>query len=361
VFNKSLILSVVRLLKITLSVCIALVMWEIILRQFIWRQPHFASFPKGVVATSGSISVRSQEGFSKRIHKNEFGTFHEINKELPILVMQGDSYTYAEQVSTEENYSTILRTYFYKRFEILNVGYFGMNVSHYVYNEKFFKKFNPIYHIIQVKYDDFFDSLNSNEPLHFKLIDQELDFELYQTDFAKWVADNMKIYNMLNQISILSYVRDKYLQDFNRWVKGINFNQIFSLQQNEVQLSSDEQKTSKLRPDEVIRLQLKKLKQVYGERFALLYLPRNPKIKDKKFVEFDGNEFNYHKIILKLCLEENIDLISMWQPFLNFYRENKILVSGFSNTIPGDGHLNSFGHILVADSIKEFIEKKKFD
>ena len=39
----------------------------------------------------------------------------------------------------------------------------------------------------------------------------------------------------------------------------------------------------------------------------------------------------------------------MSQQFLDYYRQNNILLHGFSNTHIGEGHYNKYGHAVIAD------------
>lgn len=341
--------------QLILALILALISWEFALRETLWRQPRYQIFPKGIVALPGGTSVRSQEGFSKRRHVNEFGTFHEIRKDLPLVVFQGDSYTYAEQVATEENYSSLVRKRFQNQLEILNAGNFGMSVAHYAYNFRYFEKLNPVYHVIQVKFDDFFDSFETSDPLHFVLKDGQLEFEIHRTGFMKWVESNPQIYNSLNQLSILSYFRDKYLQEFNAWIKQIG-------QKRKPSATSESKYDPKIdlmkERAEKIKVQMIYLKSIYGEKFSLLYLPRNPVMKNKNLFVVEENEMAFNSLILKICAEQKIHCISMWQPFSDLYSKEKILSSGFSNTTPGEGHINKYGHQLIADELVPLIEER---
>lgn len=356
------------LIMITTAFLLSLMTWEFILREVFWRQPSYGIFPKGIVARPVSTSVRSQEGWSKRNHVNEFGTFHPIRTNLPLVVMQGDSYTYAEQVATEENYSSLVRQHFFDKYEILNAGNFGMSVAHYAYNDRYFKPYSPIFHIIQVKYDDFFDSFGATEPVHFKQVGDELTFETYETGFMKWVKDHDGVYNFLNRISVLSYFRDKYLQDINAWVKTLGQKKAGSSVVTAVKNQTSEKKieveviTKSLeisnQDREKILSQLKMLQTIYGDKFALLYLPHNPIVKNKDFILEDPKEILYHQVIRNACDELGIPYISMWEPFIDLYKNKKILSSGFDNTIPGVGHINKHGHQLVANEVIKFLESR---
>lgn len=61
-------------------------------------------------------------------------------------------------------------------------------------------------------------------------------------------------------------------------------------------------------------------------------------------------------IFKNCCIESDIHFINMEDTFVNEYKTNKILPHGFNNTIPGSGHLNKYGHKMIAMEIKRFVE-----
>jgi hypothetical protein len=53
--------------------------------------------------------------------------------------------------------------------------------------------------------------------------------------------------------------------------------------------------------------------------------------------------------------EQGIPYISLYTSFLQAFREHKPPF-GFDNSILGKGHLNQYGHQLVADQVIEYLE-----
>jgi hypothetical protein len=180
----------------------------------------------------------------------------------------------------------------------------------------------------------------------------------------RWVAENPDVYNNLNQISVLSYFRDKYLQEINRWVKNLELKDTKrkpGLPENQIKTSKVTIPSALLKDEEnklKIRIQLLFLKNIYSDKFAILYLPRNPVMKDFKLLVSDESEDKFNKTIVEICSELGIPVISMWKPFKNLYEREKVVASGYSNTVPGVGHLNKSGHRLIADSLVEFINNE---
>ena len=65
---------------------------------------------------------------------------------------------------------------------------------------------------------------------------------------------------------------------------------------------------------------------------------------------------SYSDLFAKVCNEKGITYIDMLVDFVNGYRNDKKLPYGFSNTAIGEGHLNEYGHSLLADRIYQTIE-----
>jgi lysophospholipase L1-like esterase len=59
----------------------------------------------------------------------------------------------------------------------------------------------------------------------------------------------------------------------------------------------------------------------------------------------------------RLCKEHNITFIDMSDDFIAAYNKEKIVPYGFSNTIPGEGHLNKYGHEIIAERLSKTIDE----
>ena len=67
----------------------------------------------------------------------------------------------------------------------------------------------------------------------------------------------------------------------------------------------------------------------------------------------DVDKFN------ELCNNNNIIFVNMSERFVNEYNENYILPYGFINTSVGSGHLNKYGHKMIAEELYEVIEEEE--
>ena len=59
----------------------------------------------------------------------------------------------------------------------------------------------------------------------------------------------------------------------------------------------------------------------------------------------------------KLCQDNGIYFLDMSKRFKEEYEKNYILPYGFSNTSVGSGHLNKYGHEMVADELYKLIKE----
>lgn len=60
----------------------------------------------------------------------------------------------------------------------------------------------------------------------------------------------------------------------------------------------------------------------------------------------------------QICADNDIVFVNMTDDFLKEYEENHQIVSGFPNTAECYGHLNKYGHQLIAKAIEEVITEK---
>ena len=63
-----------------------------------------------------------------------------------------------------------------------------------------------------------------------------------------------------------------------------------------------------------------------------------------------------YKAAFKLCCEDNgIKVIDVCYDMVAYYEATDILPYGFSNSVPGEGHLNVTGHRIIAECVYKFI------
>jgi hypothetical protein len=83
---------------------------------------------------------------------------------------------------------------------------------------------------------------------------------------------------------------------------------------------------------------------------TFLYCPYVPTIRNGGICLKDSSERD-KMILAGICRRHDIVFIDLTERFLDFYSKNKVFPRGFANTMPGRGHLNGYGHRLVAEAI----------
>ena len=83
---------------------------------------------------------------------------------------------------------------------------------------------------------------------------------------------------------------------------------------------------------------------------------------DRIYEDEDGNivpeKDELHKNIFKnCCAEMGITVVDTTDGFISHYKKTDEFPYGFSNTVPGSGHLNKTGHRLIAEELYDIINE----
>lgn len=92
-------------------------------------------------------------------------------------------------------------------------------------------------------------------------------------------------------------------------------------------------------------------------KLIILYHPSTILNEDGEIV-LSQNTDNVDKFN-ELCNNNNIIFVNMSERFVNEYNENYILPYGFINTSVGSGHLNKYGHKMIAEELYRVIKEEK--
>ena len=65
---------------------------------------------------------------------------------------------------------------------------------------------------------------------------------------------------------------------------------------------------------------------------------------------------DYRACFARMCADEGIIFVDMTDDFVSLYEEQHILAHGFVNTGVGVGHLNRYGHEMIAKRLAQIIE-----
>ena len=67
----------------------------------------------------------------------------------------------------------------------------------------------------------------------------------------------------------------------------------------------------------------------------------------------------YKKAFVECCKERAIDVVDASVCMVEEYNNTSKLSYGFSNTVPGEGHLNKTGHRIVAECVYKYINERE--
>ncbi len=104
---------------------------------------------------------------------------------------------------------------------------------------------------------------------------------------------------------------------------------------------------------------LQRASQTAKENGVDLIFVYNAKVE----IDSDGKvlpEINqeYTKILEAACEKHSIKFVNMHGPFTEYYEETYRLPHGFSNTTVGTGHINRYGHQVIAQTVYDVIEEE---
>lgn len=100
-----------------------------------------------------------------------------------------------------------------------------------------------------------------------------------------------------------------------------------------------------------------KLKEQTEWPLIFVYCPHVPRISHGKIITTDAN-IKDTELFLEVAQKRGISVINLQDRFVNFYKTSGSLPRGFSNSTPGEGHMNRFGDDITAQAIIDHIFSK---
>ena len=97
---------------------------------------------------------------------------------------------------------------------------------------------------------------------------------------------------------------------------------------------------------------MKFIRSKTDKQVIILYHPAVSLNEDGSMTALTNNAEPYYE---KVCAANDIDFVDMTDTFINAYETQHIIPYGFSNTTPGDGHINEKAHEMIAGKIAEVI------
>ncbi|MBO4266748.1 MAG: hypothetical protein J5910_06110 [Lachnospiraceae bacterium] len=98
---------------------------------------------------------------------------------------------------------------------------------------------------------------------------------------------------------------------------------------------------------------MKFIRSKTDRQVIILYHPA-VKLEADGSVSFPTN--NAEPYYEKICRANNIDFVDMTPAFKKAYNEDHVIPYGFSNTTPGDGHMNKAAHRMIAEELAKVLK-----
>lgn len=334
------------------ALCLNIIFWEIFIRTFI-SSPCTQLYDEqlGYINKPLSNYIFTSEGYSKgKFNSLGFNDKEPAADNKRKFFFLGDSYTESFQVPQDKSFVQILEDRLNQDsnkkepIDILKLGRDGFNPAHYpAIIKRISAKYFPETIIIQFwahSGDDLYsDEVKSVYNLAGQLTALE---QVPRIEDAK--KESYRI--IINNSALVYYLIRKYKSYIMGIVEFVN-------REGRVAKSNSLHKGKKSLADLESRLNLifeEISKYQNGANILLFYIPE-PGIYLEKGSE---QKENLTLLALKFISEHRkINLIDFTPIFQKHYDNTHSILNGFSNTLPGKGHLNCNGHQLVSTHLYE--------
>ena len=271
--------------------------------------------------------IIATEGFGCGKTNNE-GYFSEINyyddNEIDVLIM-GSSHMQGMSVGINHNVSTLLSKY--SGLNVYNIGTTGHNFKVCVSNlEAALKKYNPRFVVLETN---------------------------------RIVFDENEIENIINNnISNISSNENDLIRFFEknpfiRW----SYSQVRSFIQqnnNDSEATNIKSQLNEEKTKELINY-IKTIADKSDTKVIIMFHPTIDILGDGTIKP--NNKENDSLIFAGICNDNKIYYLDMTDKYLEEYKNNYIIPTGFINTGVAEGHINKFGHLMMAEELNRAIKE----
>ena len=108
---------------------------------------------------------------------------------------------------------------------------------------------------------------------------------------------------------------------------------------------------------EILLKRMANMVNLSGAKLIIVYHPK-VSLNEDGSLRLLNDEDNLN-IFSELCSENGIYFLDMSERFMEEYKSYHILPYGFTNTAVGEGHLNKYGHIMLAEELYKIMEDEK--
>lgn len=107
------------------------------------------------------------------------------------------------------------------------------------------------------------------------------------------------------------------------------------------------------------RFFLEALAKVTDDPTVFIYIPNLPTLENNQ-VQTSENRADVD-MFFELAQQTGFGTLDMTESFVSVHNNTGEFVHGFQNSIPGEGHINRYGHDAVAEEIYDYIESELSD
>jgi hypothetical protein len=288
------------------------------------------------VGYPGTSQLSTSEGYGLTTY-GEHGLIVQKspNPDVHRVLFIGDSFVKAKQVSDQHKFTELVEQHWNARhsdrpIQTLNLGLGGQDMRTYLsFGSNMDVQFQPDLVFFWVSQSDFQDI--AKNPAKLAQVSQGLTKPLTTPEKSSPVQD------LVNALGVRSFFGQLQAQTF-AFVNG-----------EAASVAEAAPPETALSPDvSPVGVQLEALQAIWGDRLVIMYRRNVPNM---------GRDApsNYEDHILTEIQAHNIPVIDIYPIYWQAFQDQKPPV-GFHNSILGEGHLNQYGHQLVADEIIRFLE-----
>ena len=339
VASRSVPQKLVWCFRVALAFLLAVVVWEVLLSQLVLQKPTSQSHPVLGRIYGEGLYVQGKEGYGRTV-LNELGLRSRpletaLEGQQRVLVL-GDSYTQAMQVSDEVAFPQRLNDLLGDNTRVINSGREGASPADYIALEEYNKTtFQPDVVVVQLNEADFTRDLLSNKQT----------FYYEETSQGYNLRENKSV---VSSNALASRFAD--LQSvFNFSVVRVALERVEAMRKGEPVPTPEVQTTSQQSDGSLEHFIVGELKQAY-QHPILLYIPEmdyfSPDYAQPRATE---------QYLADAAQKLGVTFISLRPDFVALYRNQNRTAHGFNNTQPGMGHINPLGHEIAAERLAQVL------
>jgi hypothetical protein len=325
---------------------LALLVWELLLSQFILQKPTSQTHGELGRIYGQGLYVQGKEGYG-RTFLNELGLRSPSLTDDPLqggertILVLGDSYTQAMQVSDEVAFPQHLNDLLGQESRVINSGREGASPADYIALEAYNKNvFQPDVVVVQLNEADFTrDLLSRGQTFYY-----EATAGGYSLRENKSVVSSNELASRFASLqSVLNFS-----------VVRIALERVEAFRAGKTPSSSDgvpstnaAQPTPQQTDGSLERFVVRELQEAY-QKPILLYIPEI----DYFYPDY-AQPHATESYLAKAARELGVTFISLRADYVALYGNRHRVAHGFSNTQPGMGHINSLGHEVAAERLAQ--------